>query len=109
MDNAADPYEVLGVTPYSTEREVKQRYRILSKKFHPDLKPNDLAAEERFKQIQRAYEHLKVSTQEKPAGETDPNWKSVFDPSVDFSRPFYGFFEALRTYCAAMRPRNDDQ
>jgi len=53
-----DFYEVLGVSKTATEKEIKQAYRKLARKFHPDVNPGDKAAENRFKEISEAYEVL---------------------------------------------------
>lgn len=54
-----NPYEVLGISPSATDEEVKKAYRELSRKYHPDSYVNNpLAdlAEEKFKEVQQAYE-----------------------------------------------------
>lgn len=51
-------YKTLGLTPDATLEEVKIAYRKLSKKFHPDLNDGDKFFEERFKEIQEAYEKI---------------------------------------------------
>ena len=50
-----DPFEVLGVSPSSTEDEIKSAYRKLAKKYHPDLNPGDKAAEQKMKEVNEAY------------------------------------------------------
>lgn len=56
-----NPYEVLGVSPNATNDEIKKAYRELSRKYHPDsYVDNPLAelAEEKFKEVQEAYEQI---------------------------------------------------
>ena len=55
----ADPYKVLGIRSDATDGELKKAYRALSKKYHPDANPDDPeAAEEKFKEIQEAYNQI---------------------------------------------------
>ncbi len=55
---AKDPYEILGVSRNATQEEIKRAYRRLAKKYHPDRNKGDKAAEEKFKEVQAAYEIL---------------------------------------------------
>lgn len=55
----ADYYQVLGVARNASEKSIKEAYRRLARKYHPDHNPGDSRAEERFKQLQEAYETLK--------------------------------------------------
>lgn len=57
--NAADPYKVLGVSPKATQKEIKEAYRKLCLKHHPDRNPtNKEEAEQKFKQVGEAYRIL---------------------------------------------------
>ncbi|MFQ5826263.1 MAG: DnaJ C-terminal domain-containing protein [Dehalococcoidia bacterium] len=60
-----DYYAILGVSRKATEKEIKQAYRRLARRHHPDVNPGDKSAEERFKEVNEAYEVL--SDQEKRA------------------------------------------
>ncbi len=53
-----DYYEMLGVSRKATQKEIRAAYRKLARKYHPDLNPGDKSSEERFKQVQEAYDVL---------------------------------------------------
>ena len=56
-----NPYEVLEVPETASEEEIKKAYRKLSRKYHPDANvnnPNKAQAEEKFKEIQQAYQQI---------------------------------------------------
>lgn len=56
-----NPYQVLGVSPNASDDEIKKAYRTLSRKYHPDANinnPNKDQAEEKFKEVQQAYDQI---------------------------------------------------
>src|SRR5437660_11913620 len=53
-----DYYKILGVDKKATEKEIRQAYRKLARKYHPDVNPGDKASEEKFKEINEANEVL---------------------------------------------------
>jgi molecular chaperone DnaJ len=56
-----DYYELLGISRNAPQKEIRQAYRKLARKYHPDLNPGDKSAEEKFKQVQEAYDVLSDS------------------------------------------------
>lgn len=62
-----NPYEVLGVAPTASDEEIKKAYRSLSRRYHPDANvnnPNKAMAEEKFKQVQQAYDQIMKEKQQ---------------------------------------------
>ena len=71
-----DYYATLGVTKASTEKEIKQAYRKLARKHHPDVNPGDKGAESKFKEINEAYEVLGDPAKRKKYDELGANWRA---------------------------------
>jgi molecular chaperone DnaJ len=53
-----DYYETLGIARGASEEDIRKAYRKLARKYHPDLNPGDKSAEDRFKNVQEAYDIL---------------------------------------------------
>jgi DnaJ-class molecular chaperone len=70
-----DYYATLGVSKTATEKEIKQAFRKLARKFHPDVNPGDKAAEARFKEINEANEVLGDPATRKKYDELGANWR----------------------------------
>jgi molecular chaperone DnaJ len=58
MPATKDPYRVLGVDKKASSEDIKKAYRKLARQYHPDRNPGDSAAEEKFKDVQAAYDVL---------------------------------------------------
>src|SRR5581483_9655285 len=78
-----DYYEILGVARSAKEEEIKKAYRKLARKYHPDLNPNNKQSEEKFKEIQEAYEVLGDTEKRKKYDQLGANWKN----GADFTPP----------------------
>jgi curved DNA-binding protein len=88
-----DPYTILGVPPGATQDECKNAFRALAKTCHPDLHPNDVKAEARFKDINAAYNAI---TNPQPAQQPpqSPHWHFNFTQGQ--SSPFDDLFAQMR-------------
>lgn len=70
-----DYYKILGVPKDASEKDIKSAYRKLARKLHPDVNPNDSAAEQKFKEVNEAYEVLSDSDKRKKYDSLGANWK----------------------------------
>ncbi len=70
-----DYYSTLGVAKTATEKEIKQAFRKLARKHHPDVNPGDKSAEARFKELNEAYEVLGDPAKRRKYDELGANWR----------------------------------
>ncbi|HUW45396.1 MAG TPA: DnaJ C-terminal domain-containing protein [Dehalococcoidia bacterium] len=70
-----DYYQILGVSRNASEKEIKQAYRRLARKHHPDLNPGDKSAEAKFKEINAAYEVLSDPEKRKKYDQFGEQWE----------------------------------
>ena len=79
MSEKRDYYEVLGVSKDASEDEIKKAFRRQAKKYHPDLNPGDKQAEQKFKEVNEAYDVLSDKSKRTRYDQfghagTDPNY-----------------------------------
>jgi curved DNA-binding protein len=77
--NFKDYYATLGVDKNASEKDIKQAYRRLARKYHPDVNPNDKSSEEKFKEVSEAYEVLSDPEKRKKYDQYGEQWKRVGD------------------------------
>lgn len=74
---ATDYYKVLGVEKGADEKAIKDAYRKLARKYHPDVNPNDPKAEAKFKEVSEAYDVLKDPDSRRKYDQFGSHWEHM--------------------------------
>lgn len=87
MNTTQNPYEILGVSPSASEEEVTSAYRKMAKKYHPDVNPDNKAAEKKMQEINAAYDAIKNGT---PYGTTTAGNTAASAAGRTYTHTAYG-------------------
>jgi curved DNA-binding protein len=85
-----DYYKILGVSRQASQEEIKKAYRKLAIQYHPDKNPGDKSVEERFKEINEAYEVLKDPEKRAKYDQLGANWEQ-YEQAGFGANDHYGF------------------
>lgn len=72
-----DYYNLLGVNKNASDKDIKQAFRKMARKYHPDVNPGDKGAEEKFKQVSAAYEVLSDAEKRKKYDRFGEQWQNA--------------------------------
>ena len=95
---AEDFYNTLGISREASHDDIKKAYRGLSKKYHPDLNPNNKESEEKFKKINEAYSTL-----------SDPAKKQQYDRGGSNNFGGFGGFDFVNDFFNFNNQRKQNQ
>lgn len=88
-----DYYQILGVSRDASQEEISKAFKKLARKYHPDLHPDDKEAEQKFKEVNEAYEVLKDPEKRKRYDQLGANWEhgQNFEPPPGFENVRFTF------------------
>jgi DnaJ-class molecular chaperone len=86
-----DYYKTLGVARGASADDIKKAFRKLARKYHPDVNPGDRKSEEKFKEINEAYEVLSDPDKRRKYDTLGPNWQEQFGPGFSNTRRAYTY------------------
>src|SRR5437764_9051215 len=86
-----DYYKILNISREATADEIKKAFRKLARKYHPDVNPGDKKSEEKFKEINEAYEVLSDPDKRRKYDTLGPNWQEQFGSPFGAGRRSYSY------------------
>ncbi|MFA4835129.1 MAG: DnaJ C-terminal domain-containing protein [Dehalococcoidia bacterium] len=94
-----DYYQILGIARGASEKEIKQAYRKLARKYHPDVNPGDKSKEAKFKEINEAHEVLSDAEKRRKYDQFGEQWQHADQfAQARAQRPSGGFRQGGTTY-----------
>ncbi len=116
MQNVQNYYDILGVSKNASPDEIKQAFRRLARRYHPDVNPGDKIAEEKFKNLNEAYEVLSDLNQRSQYDQFSRLWQKQNSgkkkgSSVDFTQfgEFNKFVDQLRNRRNTSEPSDNER
>lgn len=88
-----DYYQILGVSRDASQEEISKAFKKLARKYHPDLNPNDKESEQKFKEVNEAYEVLKDPEKRKRYDQLGADWEhgQTFEPPPGYENVRFTF------------------
>ena len=101
------PWQILGLSEEADKKEIRKAYRRLAKRYHPDRNPGNPEAEDKFKEVQMAYETLmgRTAMSGRPHASDFP--KEGSSRSAERVDPFLNFFTAMQALYPGNPKRQD--
>ncbi len=94
---AKNPYTVLGVSETATDEEIRNAYRRLAKKYHPDLNPNDPTAAAKMNDVNVAYDQIKTA-EKRAAYRASEKQQTFYQQSGYGSNPWQTYYRTGQGY-----------